>query len=169
MAAMSSATDTLAPPASPLFRAVITPNISLSPRGVHVVFGLLIAVNSAVALVFLLRGAWPVVPFLGLDVVLVAVAFAVCRRRAHAFEEVRLTERELLVRRVAPGGATEEHRFDPYWVRLARETAEEEGLVRLRLTSHGRSLTIAHALSPPERASFARALEGAIAGLRGRA
>jgi uncharacterized membrane protein len=166
MAAMSSATDTLGPPARPLFRAVITPNMSLSPRGVRVVLGLFLAANAAVAAVFWLRGAWPIVPFLGLDVVLVAVAFAVCRRRARAFEEVRLTERELLVRRVAPGGATEEHRFDPYWVRLARETREEEGLVRLALTSHGRSLVIAHALSPPERASFAKALESAMARLR---
>jgi uncharacterized membrane protein len=165
MLAMSATTEAFGQ-SETLFRATITPNLSLGRTGVRVVLGLFLAANAAIAAVFWLRGAWPIVPFLGLDVVLVAGAFAICRRRARAFEEVRLTPRELLVRRVAPGRATEEHRFDPYWVRLTRETREEEGLVRLRLASHGRSLTIAQALSPPERASFARALEGAMERLR---
>lgn len=151
---------------NPLFAARITPNLSLGPRGSAIVIGALALVNFAAGAMFWAHGAWPIAPFLGLDVLLVWLAFRAYRRKAEAFEEVRLTADELLVRRVFPQRAAEEFRFNPYWVRLVRRTEEDVGLVGLVLASHGRSLVIAGFLSPRERESFAQALESALQRLR---
>src|SRR6266700_7694041 len=87
-----------------LFSAVLTPHRSLGAVGFLVLMSLLSAVSFAAGLVFYLIGAWPIVGFLGLDVLLVYVAFRVSFHRTRAFETLRLTERALVVERIAPGG-----------------------------------------------------------------
>lgn len=127
-----------------------------------VVGGIALA-SFAAGLLFVAKGAWPVLPFLGLDVLLIWLAFRAYRLKTRAYEEVRVTADELLVHRVSAGGAVQEFRFNPYWVRLSRYVVEDQGLVRVALTSHGKSFPIAHYLSPPERERFARALDEALA------
>lgn len=146
----------------PLFSARITPNASLGRAGFAAVIGVLALVSFAAGAMFVARGAWPVLPFLGLDVLLVWIAFRAYRHKSKAYEEIRLTADELLVRRVSAGGAAQEFRFNPYWLRVTREVVKDEGLVRVALTSHGRSFVVAHYLSPPERERFAHALESAL-------
>lgn len=158
--------STNAPAVAPLFAARITPNLSLGPTGTAVVIGALAVFNFGLGALFWSQGAWPIAPFLGLDVLAVWIAFAAYRRKAEAYEEVRLTADALVVRRVTPQRTPEEFTFNPHWVRLERRHEEDVGLVRLRLTSHGRALTIAGYLSPPERETFAKALESALRTVR---
>lgn len=118
-------------------------------------------VSFVAGLAFLLRGAWPVFGFFGLDVLLVYVAFRLNYRAGRLVETVRLADDVLTVRRVAPGGRAASWTFQPYWLRV-RLGAEGEGSP-LTLTSHGRSLVIGSFLSPGERRDFAAALEDALA------
>ncbi len=60
--------------ARPLFAARLTPHRSLSPRGVRLVAGFAAALLLLPGLVFYLLGAWPVVGFMGLDVIGLYVA-----------------------------------------------------------------------------------------------
>ena len=113
-------------------------------------------------MVFFLLGAWPVVGFLGLDVLLVYWAFRANYRAAAAFEEVTVTPSELRVRRVSHRGQVAEWTLNPLWTQLARDTHEEFGLQHLFLVSRGRKLPVAGFLSPPERESFAAALSAAL-------
>ena len=101
-------------------------------------------------MVFLLLGAWPVFGFLGLDVLLVYVAFRANFRAARAYEEVTVTPSELTVRKINPGGRVRQWTLNPLWVRLERIVHEEFGIERLFLVSRGRRLSIA-AFSPPTR------------------
>ncbi len=156
---LSSAPDK---PEAFLFQAVITPHLSLSRRGVALVIASVGVLNAITSGAFLLLGAWPVVGFLGLDVAAIALAFFLCRRAARRREEVSLTMAELVIRDVPVSGTPREMRFNPYWTRLRRHNIVDEGVVALDLTSHGRSLRIAAALSPPERADFADALDAAL-------
>jgi len=114
-------------------------------------------------LVFFLIGAWPVVGFLGLDVLLVYWAFRLNYRSAQAYEQVTVTPSELTVRKVSHRGGVREWTLNPVWVRLHRDEHEEFGLQRLFLESQGRRLTIAGFLPPQEKESFALALSGALA------
>ena len=66
------------------------------------------------------------------------------------------------MRKVSHRGGVREWTLNPLWVRLERIVHEEFGIERLFLVSHGRRLTIAGALGPDEKASFARALSNAL-------
>jgi uncharacterized membrane protein len=113
-------------------------------------------------MLFLVLGAWPVSGFLGLDVLLIYVAFCANFRAARAYEEVTVTASELTVRKVSHHGVVREWTLNPVWVRLDRIVHEEFGIERLFLVSRGRRLAIASFLSPDEKASFARALSAAL-------
>ena len=149
-------------PEPTLFSAIVTPHRSLSSTGFLVVMGLIGGVSFIGGIFFVLLGAWPVVGFLGLDVLLVYWAFRANYRAAAAFEEVTVTPSELRLRRVSQCGKVAEWTLNPVWTRLDRETHEEFGLLKLFLVSRGRRLSVASFLSPDERANFAAALSKAL-------
>ena len=156
-----------APLAPPLhFNALITPHRSLSMRGFAILIGIVAAVNFASGVLFMAKGAWPVFGFCGLEVAAVWWAFRANYRSARAHETVQLSDDELRVRRVDAKGKAQAFSFQPYWVKVALHEEPDES-THLHLTSHGRGIEVAAALSPPERADFARALERALAKLRG--
>jgi uncharacterized membrane protein len=145
-----------------LFSAVLTPYRSLGGAGFVVLMTAVSAISFAAGVVFLLIGAWPVVGFLGLDVLLVYWAFKANYRAALAYEQVTMTPSELRVRRVTERGEVAEWTLNPVWVRLDREVHEEFGIERLFLVSHGRRLSIAAFLGPREKAELAAALSAAL-------
>ena len=145
-----------------LFSAIITPHRSLSGRGFLLVMALVGGLSFIGGMFFFLLGAWPVVGFLGLDVLLVYWAFRANYRAAAAFEEVTVTPSELRLRRVSHRGEVAEWTLNPVWTRLDREKHEEFGLLKLFLVSRGRRLSVAGFLSPKERESFAAALSAAL-------
>lgn len=154
-------------PASPrrddgvLFDAVLTPHRSLSPRGFLILMTALSLVSFAGGLFFFLVGAWPVVGFLGLDVVLVYIAFRINYRRARMYETLRLTRDTLTVRRVDHRGGETRWRFPPAWLQvLLDDPPTRRNWLTLR--SHGRSLAIGGFLTAEERRGLAAALEAAL-------
>ena len=145
-----------------LFSAVLTPYRSLGGTGFVVLMSSLSAISFAAGVVFFLIGAWPIIGFLGLDVLLVYWAFRVNYRAALAYEQVRMTASELTVRKVSQRGDVAEWTLNPVWVRLDREVHQEFGIERLFLVSHGRRLSIASFLGPREKAELATALTAAL-------
>src|SRR5712691_2674880 len=145
-----------------LFSAILTPHRSLGGTGFLAVMLLIGGISFAAGLVFFLAGAWPVVGFLGLDVLLVYWAFRVNYRAAGAYEQVTMTPSALNVRKVSHRGEVAEWTLNPVWVRLQREAHQEFGIEGLFLVSHGRHLPIAAFLGPKEKESFATALAAAL-------
>lgn len=163
MSPRSTTAEKLDPPLH--FDALLTPHRSLSRKGFLILMSVVIAVNFVGGLVFLLKGAWPVFGFCGLDVALVYWAFKANYRAARAHETIQLSDDELRVRRVDQKGRARAWSFQPYWVRL--ELVEHPDETKdVYLVSHGKALEIAHLLSPDERIDFARALSGALRDLR---
>ena len=138
--------------------AVITPNRSLSKRGLYIVLGIMAVYNLLLAVFLLSIGAFPVPIFLGLDFAGVALAFHISNRRALRAERVRVSAETIEVERSrvtvwsSPTAVT----------RGALEHAEDHH-VRVELRLSGRAVTVGNALSPRERTAFAAALERAIA------
>ena len=117
-------------------------------------------------LAFFMLGAWPVMGFCGLDVLLIYGAFRLNYRAARLHELIELSESELKLTRVYPSGRSQSWTFNPYWVRLELEEHETQA-DRLSLRSHGRVLTFGSFLSDDEKRGFANALRAALRGLRG--
>lgn len=160
MTAMSPGNDPNCEPT--LFSATIRPHRSLGRTGFLLVMLLVGGFSFIGGLVFFIIGAWPVVGFLGLDVLLVFWAFRANYRAAAAYEQVTITPSELHVRKVSHRGATREWMFNPLWTRIDREAHEEFGLMRLFLVSRGWRLTIAGFLGPKEKENFAKQLSTAL-------
>jgi uncharacterized membrane protein len=148
--------------AAPLYMdAVISPNRSLSATGLHVLLGVVIAFNLMIAIFLLVLGAPPVLPFLGLDVLALWLALRASFRAAERKERVRVTAEAVTVSREDEKGArviwTSPTAFTGVDV---DQPGEHEARVRLRI--YRKRLTLARALSPPERVEFADALRQAI-------
>jgi uncharacterized membrane protein len=148
-----------------VFDALLTPHRSLSPRGFVILMAVVCAISFAAGFVFFLAGAWPVVGFLGLDVLLIYVAFRVNYRHARKYETLVLTRRALAVRRVDPWGEASDWRFQPTWLQVVIDDPPRQSS-ELILRSHGRSVTVGAFLSPAERLDLAQALRRALAELR---
>ena len=145
-----------------IFSALLTPHRSLNRTGFLAVMLFLSAVSFVTGLVFLMMGAWPVLGFFGLDVLVIWWAFKVNFRAARASEEIVVTPSELRVRRVSHRGQVAEWTFNPLWVRLDLEIDEDFGLEHLYLISRGRRLQLAGFLGPEEKTSFYNGLVEAL-------
>ena len=153
-------------PEPEIFSALLTPHRSLNRTGFLVLMAALSVISFAAGVVFLMLGAWPVFGFFGLDVLAVYWAFKINFRSAQAREEISVTQSELRVRRVNHHGRVAEWVLNPLWVQLDQEADEEFGIERLYLVSRGRRFAIASFLGPDEKASFAKALRGALQAAR---
>ena len=150
------------PPAAPtLFQAQLRPHCSLGPTGFRVLMTAVVLAFSGIGTAFYALGAWPVVGFCGLEVVLVWWCFKLNFRHLQRYETLRLTAGELELRRVSAAGAVERLTFQPYWLQVRLEE-EPSGANRLLLRSHGREVSIGGFLSPDERIDLKHALDAAL-------
>ncbi|CAN7167639.1 DUF2244 domain-containing protein [Phenylobacterium sp. LjRoot219] len=141
--------------------AEIRPNRSLSERGFIILIAIVTVANCASAAVFLAMGATFVPIFLAIDVVAVAVAFLVSFRAARRVERVQVTSSEVRVIHETAKAAQLVWESPTAFTRVQVER-EAERTVGVKLALSGREAEVAAALSPRERADFAKALERAI-------
>ena len=150
------------PAASLYMDAEIRPNRSLSERGFIILISIITAANCASALVFLKLGAPYVVPFLGIDLLAVIFAFLVSFRSGRVIQRVQVTPSEVKVTYETPKETKVVWESPTAFTRVTTERDEDDRVTALRLALSGRETPVAQALSPHERAAFARALEDAI-------
>ncbi len=163
--ARTGSTATLAESGAALLDLHLTPQRSLSPRGFVILMVAVGTVSFSAGLAFFLAGAWPVVGFLGLDVLLIYLAFKVNYRRGRISESLHLTENRLTVQRIHPSGRQEQWEFQPHWLQVLFDLPLRPDS-QLVLRSHGRSLAVGAFLTARERLEIASTLRAAIAGLR---
>jgi uncharacterized membrane protein len=144
-----------------LYSAVLRPHRSAGQRAARLIAGLVAAQVTIVSTGFLLAGAWPVLPFFGLEI---AVLYALLRYNQHAgnaFEAINLTRQALTVRRVDHWGKQSDFSFSPDWLQVNLQPMPGHDN-RLELRTHGRSLAIASFLPAHEREHLALTLRRAL-------
>jgi uncharacterized membrane protein len=136
--------------AAPYFDLILTPNRSLDRRHARWVILGVGGIMALTGLRMLALGAWPVLPFLAIDVALVVWAFRASYRSGRGFETLRLDEDDLVVRRTSPEGRERRIRLEPLWTsaRLERLAMRQN---RLWLTARDQRVAIGRFLSPAER------------------
>ena len=144
------------------FATSLVPHRSLSPEGFKWLIRGAIAANLLIGLPMMLLGAWPVLGFMGLDVWLLWFLFKRSYLDARRSETLLLTDRELIVDRVAPDGEREQHRLDAYWLRVELLGKDSDRLV---LVSRGNRVVIGRFLAPVERRQVAEQLKAALAAM----
>jgi len=152
----------------PFFHALLTPHRSLGRTGFIVLMAALLAGSVVTGSIFLAHGAWPVSGFLGVDVLLVYVAFRLNYRAARAREEVSVSRTRLCIRKVAASGRAEQHGFNPFWARFFVARHAAIGITSMAVEGQGLCVPIGAFLNPDDRESFAQAFSRALAAARAR-
>lgn len=136
------------------------PNRSLGPAARRWVIGLLAATVFGAAAAAASIGAWPVMPFAGLEVALVAAAFRLVERHDGDFERIEIGAHEVRVEAREARCVTSFVAHRP-WVRLV---VREHGVrCTLRLAYAGRTVPLGRLLSDEGRRALAGSLRGRIA------
>ncbi len=136
--------------------AVLTPHRSLSFTAFWLMLGLFTFVNVAFAIFFIAQGAFPVVGFLGLDVVALALAFYFNYKAAKRQERVRVAAEHILLSRKSEKGSVLHWITNPTWARVRQDA---DGV---RIITGNNAMRVASFLSPKERRTFATALKDAL-------
>ena len=145
------------------FDASITPNVSLSATGLALVFASVSLLGLAMSALLISMRAWPAALFTGVEIVALVLALRWSTRYLASQEErLVLTADSLTIESRKRGEIFRKESFEPAWIRLERISCEDFGCQAVYVTLRGKRCQIGEALSPPERASLADALERAI-------
>jgi uncharacterized membrane protein len=148
--------------ARPLFAATLTPHRSLSRKGLRIVLAVFVVGASIPAMIFFSLGAWPVVGFLGLDVLAVWWALSASLKEGRRYEKITLWPDELELKRVSGRGREELLRFNPHFVKLVIDRDYNERTTGLHLRTRDSDTEIGAFLNPDDKASFAKAFGTAL-------
>ena len=145
------------------FRETLTiwPHRSLSPRGFLLVMAALGSLAFCIGLGFFLLGAWPVIGFLGLEILVVWFAFKMNYRAAERRQHLTATPAKLKIENVSPAGKTDTTELPTAWVKVERTPRDEPDphsreRQKILVRSHGRTAEIGHFLHPAETPKLAR-------------
>jgi uncharacterized membrane protein len=145
--------------------AVLEPPRSLSTRGLNRVMMILGGLSLVSSVGFLLAGAWPVVGFLGLEVLAVWLVFKWSFKTQTARTFVRVTADNVDVRKVDGWGRERRASMAAHFARVEFDRTAS-GPNALRLATSSRAYPIGEFLTPRERETFARRLMQAISDAR---
>jgi len=155
---VTMSTDTQAEPA-PMQRIELAPNCSLTPQGARLFVGGLAAVTFGIAIFFAAQGLWPILPFAGLEIGLLAWAVWASLRRGAEREVILVSDAEVVVERRGPSGSRRTV-FPRHWARVTlRGPLRAQHLSRLTIESHGRACEVGRFLTDDERLRLAARLE----------
>jgi len=143
---------------------VIAPNCSLSVRGAVLFFLTACAPCFGIAGVLTFLGFWPVLPFAGLEMLLLGAALRLSLARRHHRQTILVSESDVAVQSRI-GRNSSEVVFPRHWaqVKLRRSTSRLHPS-RLVIESHGRQCAVGDFLTEEER----RGLYGRLKALVGR-
>jgi uncharacterized membrane protein len=145
---------------SPPFVHHSVPNRSLGPAGRRWFLGAIGATTMVIAAAAAAIGAWPVMPFAGLEIALLMLAFHVVRVHDADFEKIEIGEYEVRVEARDAGTVSRFVAHRP-WARIILR--ERGARCTLGLAYAGRFVPLGRLLSDEGRRKLAQDLRGRIA------
>ena len=155
--------------AQPTFKEKIKiwPHRSLSKRGFAIVLIALGSLAFAIGVGFFLAGAWPVFGFLGVEFLVVYVAFKMNYRAAQKRQSITVTDKTLRIDTTHPSGKHETASLPTPWVKVTVSPGEAPDITsryqqKITVSSHGQSVIVADFVHPAETPQLARHISGMI-------
>ncbi len=114
------------------------------------------------SLFFVLQGLWPVLPFWGLEMVVLAAALILSLRRRHWRQTVSIDDVAIRVETTSQRGAHKQE-FSRAWAKVKLRSARTNlHPSRLLIESHGRALEVGSFLTEEERRALALRLQALL-------
>ena len=95
----------------------VLPYRSLSKKNFRNLMIIVSIIFFSIGVFFWSLGAWPVFGFLGLDVLLLYLAFKINYKKGEIFENLKLFKSNLIITRVFPSGKAQKWNLEPYWTK----------------------------------------------------
>ncbi len=139
-------------------KVIIKPNASLSDEGVAKLIVGLMVFSLVVAVGFAMAGAWMVLPFAGLELLALVIAFVIVLRHAGDYEMITIEDDAVELEQCRLGEVVK-HRFQRYWVRASLRE-ESNGRLSLVIGSHDKEVEFGRTMiSNEQRAQLLRELK----------
>ena len=145
---------------TPTQRIVILPNRSLSARAMVWVLTAYVGLRAVIAFAFSVAGAWMILPFAGLEaVVVVAVFYYLVCHRGNDEELVVLAEDKVNIIKRA-GQSQSQYEFPRYWAQVSLERSRDGWYPsRLVVRSHGRMVEVGAAIRDEDKPALANEMK----------
>lgn len=133
----------------------IAPNCSLRPQSAALFFASICLVSFSIAGALALHGMWPILPFAGLEMLLLGWALRVSLRRRHFSQTILVTDDRIRIE-TRDGVRVEQIEFTRHWARVTLRRADTRlHPSRLTIESHGRWCEVGGFLNEEERRALA--------------
>jgi uncharacterized membrane protein len=141
---------------------LLVPHCSLSARGARCFFGSVCCSSLGIGTFFALHGFWPILPFAGLEMVLLAVVLRLSMRRRLNTQCIRISEDQI---EIELGEPRRQQRivFPRHWAQVKlRHARSPWHPSRLSIQSHGRTCELGGFLTEEARCALAGRLRRSI-------
>jgi uncharacterized membrane protein len=140
---------------SPLVTIQLTPNCSLTPRAALYFFLSLCVVTFSIAIGMALHGLWPILPFAGLEMLVLGWALHASMQRRHWMQVITVTDDQVAVE-THERNTHDRIVFPRHWAQVKLRRADTHlHPSRLTIESHGRSYEVGGFLTEEERRALA--------------
>jgi uncharacterized membrane protein len=148
-------------PVSAGLRIRLAPHCSLSKRGALYFYASACATSFGVAGLMALRGWWPVLPYAGLEMLLLGAVLWHSQRRRHWIEVITVTDERIEIdSKIAEKQSVV---FPRHWAQVKlRRAASPLHPSRLLILSHGRSFEVGSFLTEEDRRDLAGRLRRVV-------
>jgi len=137
---------------------IAKPNNSLSPTGFVWLFVGVLTITSIITVGFVSAGAWLVLPFAGLEILVLAYVLMNAYLHYGDFESITLVNDDVVIEKCSYK-SSKKYTFQRYWVRVTlRNTLD--GTVAIFIGSHGKEIEFgSRYINKEERESIAKQLK----------
>ena len=114
-----------------------------------------------ISIAFYLIGAWPVLGFMGLEIILIYIAFKILFYRNKFYEHIVLNNKKLNVFFNKQNKVLKKIELEPTWLQVKIEDIYKNKDM-LTLSSHGKKIILGSFLIPEERRVLAKTIRSGL-------
>ncbi len=133
----------------------VYPKQSLTYKGLLFLMLFITIPASYIGISFYIIGAWPVLGFMGLEIIFIYIAFKVLFNRNGSYEHILLDKTKLKIFYKSKKEVIKEVEIEPTWLKVKIEDIYKNKNV-LTLSSHGKKIVLGSFLIPEERQKLAK-------------
>ena len=141
-----------------LIKLRLEPSKSLRPEGANLVLVILGCFGLVISGSFMVFGAWPVIGFMALDVLLICIMFQAQYRRSERGQEITISNDKIEIKYFKGGSCVKTVLLNKYWAKLEHFNSFNRQS-KLMFSSHGKFSEIGGFLSLKEKQKLAADLE----------
>ena len=144
-----------------LYEITLYPYRSLNKFGFFILMFTLAFISFVAGIIFMLKGAWPVFGFFGLDVLLVYIFFKINFRSGKKKEIIILTKNNLIIKIYNSEKILKTFKLDPGWLKINLIKLKNH-TSKLQISSKNKSIVVGSFLRYQEKAEVLRSLQKAL-------